>query len=150
MVWFTVGTLRELALAIRDLRAALARRGSFDPNSAPWKRLREIEKRWEDDEFFRNMRNLAAFHIDRNVIDKGLTVLVRDNPDTVLCEGDGRTSVRTLLTLGEEALFNGFEIDLARYRDFVEKVGDDHGISSAIEEAFLIATQAVGIDQGED
>lgn len=82
------------------------------------------------------MRNLAAFHIDRDVIDKGLAVLVRDNPNTVLCEGDGRKSVMTLLTLGEEALFNGFEIDLATYREFVEKVGDDHGISTAIEEAF--------------
>lgn len=150
MVWFTVGTLREMALAVRDLRAALARRGSFDPNSAPWKRLREIEQRWEDDEFFRNMRNLAAFHIDRGVIDKGLAVLVRDDPNTVLCEGDGRKSVRTLLTLGEEALFNGFEIDLATYREFVEKVGDDHGISTVIEEAFLLATQAAGIDHGEE
>jgi hypothetical protein len=35
MVWFTVGTLRELAAAIQDLRASLRKRGRLDPNSPP-------------------------------------------------------------------------------------------------------------------
>ena len=30
MVWFTVGTLRELGLALKDLRSALEKRGLLD------------------------------------------------------------------------------------------------------------------------
>jgi len=49
MVWFTVGTLRELATAIRDLRAALKKRGLLDVTAEPWVKLIDVEKRWEDD-----------------------------------------------------------------------------------------------------
>lgn len=89
MVWFTIGTLRELATAIRDLRSALAKRGMLDPQSAPWIKLRDIEGRWEDDPFYRNMRNVAAFHVDPDVMEKGLSELAtnamvepRANPST--------------------------------------------------------------------
>jgi hypothetical protein len=77
MVWFTIGTLRELALAIRDARSALAMRRMLDAQSPPWVKLREVEKRWEDDEFFRGMRDTTAFHMDPDVIDKGLSELER-------------------------------------------------------------------------
>jgi hypothetical protein len=33
LVWFRIGTLRELALVLRDLRAALAKRGLLDAES---------------------------------------------------------------------------------------------------------------------
>ena len=45
MVWFTVGTLRELARAINDCRNALAIRGLLDAKAAPWIKLRELEDR---------------------------------------------------------------------------------------------------------
>ena len=35
LVWFTLGTLRELAHGIQHLRSALARCGRLDPESAP-------------------------------------------------------------------------------------------------------------------
>ena len=50
MVSFTAGTLRELALAIKDLRSGLAKRGWLKPNSPAWVTLRAVEGRWEDDE----------------------------------------------------------------------------------------------------
>ena len=46
MVWFTIGTLRELAKALKDLRSALEKRGLLDSGSAPWVTLRELEERW--------------------------------------------------------------------------------------------------------
>ena len=57
MVWFTIGTLRELARAIRDCRAALKKRGMLQADSPLWLKLREIEDRWERDETFRKMRD---------------------------------------------------------------------------------------------
>ena len=44
LAWFTVGTLRELARAIRKLRSALAQRSLLDPESDPWLTLRKLEK----------------------------------------------------------------------------------------------------------
>ena len=52
MVWFTIGTLRELALALQALRSALKKRGLLDSGSAPWVTLRELEERWRGNEFF--------------------------------------------------------------------------------------------------
>jgi hypothetical protein len=75
MIWFSVGTLRELALAIRALRSALAKRGMLDPNSKPWQDLRALEDRWEGDCFFRAMRNIVAFHVDEEIVEKGLVAM---------------------------------------------------------------------------
>ena len=79
MVWFTVGTLRELGLALKDLRSALEKRGLLDSGSVPWVTLRELEARWDRDKFFRKMRNVAAFHIDKKIIDAGLTNMLKDS-----------------------------------------------------------------------
>ena len=42
MVWFLEPCGNWRQLAIRDLRAAPARRGSLDPDSAPWKSRNQI------------------------------------------------------------------------------------------------------------
>ena len=89
MVWFTIGTLRELALAIRAARAALAKRGWLERESEHWVTLRKLEDRWENDEFFRTKRDVAAFHVDKKVIDKGLNELVKDQV-VDLAEGQGQ------------------------------------------------------------
>ena len=67
MVWFSIGTLRELAHAIRAARSALKKRDLLDPESAHWVTLRELEDRWENDEFFRDKRDKVAFHVDPQV-----------------------------------------------------------------------------------
>lgn len=149
MVWFTIGTLRELALGIRDLRAALAKRGLLDAESAPWVKLREIEKRWEDDEFFRRMRDKVAFHVDSDVIDRGLDELGQQR-DVDLCRGEGSKSVRSSLTLGLEATHNGLGMDLDGYKAFLEHVIDDHMVGEAIQEAFVLATRSAGIPFGDE
>ena len=56
MVWFTIGTLRELATALKDLRSALQKRELLDPGSAPWVTLREIEAQWDKNKFYRDLR----------------------------------------------------------------------------------------------
>ncbi len=96
MVWFTVGTLRELALAIRDLRSAMAKRGTLDINAAPWEALREVERRWEDDPFYRSMRNIVAFHVDPEMTEKGLEALAKQER-VVLIQGEGRPQRHTFL-----------------------------------------------------
>jgi len=149
MVWFVVGTLRELATAVRDLRSALAKRGLLDPKSAPWVTLRDIEKRWEDDPFYRDMRNIVAFHIDPDVTEKGLQALANKGR-VVIVEGEGKRQHNTSLKLGLEALFMGCTMDIDGFQKFMSAVGEDQGGSRAIEEAFTLALEKAGIPFEED
>ena len=145
MVWFTIGTLRELALAIRAARAALVKRGWFDPESEHWVTLRELEDRWENDEYFRTKRDVAAFHVDKDVIDKGLNELVK-NQVIDLAEGEGEKNVDSTLSLGALALFQGLEMSLDDYGAFVKIVSNDNiVVANAIQTAFVRAAEAAGV-----
>ena len=147
MFWFTIGTLRELALAIRAARAAVAKRGWFEPKSEHWATLRELEERWENDEFFRKIRNVAAFHVDEAVIDKGLNKLAKDRV-VDLAEGQGAKNIDSVFSLGTLALFHGLEMNLDEYGAFVEMVTSDHVVAAeAIQMAFFHAAEAAGILQ---
>ena len=147
-VWFTIGTLRELAHAIRDTRSALANRGLVNPQSKPWETLREVETRWDGDPFFREMRNVASFHVDRGVIETGLTAMEADGI-AILCEGSGPNMDDSTLRLGLESLLNGTGRALADFERFFATVSADHGISTTIQEAFILALDVKGIGYGE-
>jgi len=149
MVWFTIGTLRELARAIKDCRAALAKRKLLHADSAPWLKLRDLEDRWERDHTFYKLRDKAAFHVDRDVVEAGLVTLAAEHSDVPLSRGEGPKSNAGSPTLGLEAMHNGLGMDLEAYGRFLEQVSADHGIGDAIQEAFILAAQAAGIRFGE-
>ena len=149
MVWFTIGTLRELAHAIKDCRAALAKRGLLEPKSAPWTKLRDLEDRWERDKTFYSMRNTAAFHVDEDVVEKGLVTLAAERTHADLSRGEGPKSHASSLTLGVEAMHNGLGMDLEAYGRFLEQVSEDHGIGNAIQEAFILAVETAGVRFGD-
>lgn len=144
MVWYTAGTLRELALSIRNLRSALAKRQMLDPTSKPWVALRAIEARWEDDPAFRGLRNIVSFHVDPLVVEKGLLQL-ETGEDVILSQGRGGQLDQSTMRLGLEALLNGTGRSLADLEDVVKVVSQDQGISTAVQEAFILALNAAGI-----
>ena len=145
MVWFTIGTLRELAHAIRAAHDALHERGWLEPDSEHWVTLRELRRRWDKDALCQKMRNHAAFHVDQEVIDKGLNELVKDHV-VELAEGQGEKNIDSTLSLGALALFNGLEISLDEYGAFVSRVSADHvAVATAVQTAFLRAAEAAGV-----
>ena len=145
MLWFTIGTLRELAFAIRDARAALAKRGWLEPESVHWATLRELENRWENDDFFRKMRNVAAFHVDKKVIDKGLNELTKEHVID-LAEGCGQKNIDSTMALGALVLFCGLGMNLDDYGEFDNQVRKDQGAAAeAIQNAFICAAEAAGV-----
>ena len=147
MFWFTIGTLRELALAIRAARAALAKRGWFEPKSEHWATLRQLEERWENDEFFRKIRNVAAFHVDEAVIDRGLNELTKDCV-VDLAEGQGPKNIDSVFSLGTLVLFHGLEMNLDDYGALVQVVTSDHVVAAkAIQNAFVHAAEAAGMSR---
>ena len=150
MVWFTIGTLRELAHALRALRSALKKRGLLDAGSAPWVTLRELEERWDRNKFYRDLRNGAAFHIDKKIINDGLTEMLKGSGVVPLAEGDeGEKNVSSRMSVGTLALHAGLWPslkDLKAYGEFICTVGKDHdGVSDAIQKAFIQACEKAGI-----
>lgn len=145
MVWFTVGTLRELALAIRDLRSALAKRNRFNSDAPEWITLRGVEQRWEDDPFYRNLRNLVAFHVDQEQTERGLDALCGRN-GVVLVHGSSSKQRDTQLVIGLEALSMGWDISLDGLDRFMQAVGEDQGIGAAIQQAFMSACRDAGVE----
>ena len=145
LTWFTVGTLRELALAIKHLRSALKKQSLLDPKSDPWIELSGLEERWERNEFYRKKRDVAAFHVDKKIIDKGLNELV-DEEAVTLAEGQGDKLVHSRLVLGFLALHTGLDMDLDHHRQFLEVVKADHRIANrAIQNAFVLASGATDV-----
>jgi hypothetical protein len=114
IVWFTVGTLRELAHAIQHCRAALKKRDLLDLEHGAWQKLRGVEDRWNNDKFFRQMRDKAAFHVDKDVIATGIAELAT-RADVVLSRGEGPKGDGASMTLALEALHSGLGIDLEEY-----------------------------------
>lgn len=144
MSWFSVGTLRELARSLRGLRSALAKRARFDPNSPAWLKLREVEARWEDDPFFREMRSKVAFHVDPNTMQAGLTRPATEG-DVTLVEGEGTSDQQSSLRLGIESLVMGTGLRAEEFTRFFEAASADHGIGPAIQEAFIEAATKSGL-----
>lgn len=145
MVWFAVGTLRELALAIRAFRASLAKRGLLEPNSPAWVKLREVENRWDGDAFFRAYRDKVAFHADLEVVEAGLRGLCADETEVVFCEGDCAKGSESSFRLGLEALLKGMGAPPDAYGPFFVTVQEDQGIGFVLEEALTELMQKVGI-----
>lgn len=145
-VWLVVGTLRELADAIRGLRSALRKRELLDAESQAWKRLRALELRWADDPFFRKMRDQVAFHVDAPVVEKGLEELVKAGQPVVIAEGDGDKQRHGSLRLGLETLFMGGEKDTAEFDTFLQTVVADHEAASIISEVFIAVLRQVDME----
>jgi hypothetical protein len=112
--------------------------------------LRAVEGRWEDDPFYRDMRNKLAYHVDSEVIEKGFNELVADRSEVFLSQGDGRRADASSLVLGFHALVNGLEMTVEQYGKFAQAAGEDHGVGEAVQLAFLDALEAAGIPFGEE
>ena len=93
------------------------------------------------------MRNVAAFRVDKEVIDKGLNHLAKD-PVVELAEGQGEKNVDSTLSLGVLALFRGLEVGLDEYGAFISEVTKDNVVvASAVQTAFVRAAEAAGVLQ---
>jgi hypothetical protein len=147
VVWLSIGCLRELSFAIRNLRSALAQRGLLDPDAPPWRTLRQIEARWDGDAFFRKVRDVAAFHVDSKVIQCGLLVLEAKGTVT-LGQGDGPKMGHFTARLGRDALIVGLGMENGELERLIRQLASDHhNVADAVNEAFVLAIEKANIPQ---
>ena len=148
MVWFSIGTLRELTRSVGALRTSLERHDLLDPESEPWIKLNSFEKRWRRDRRYTKIRNKVSFHLDEDVICSGIEELLQEK-HVVLSEGVGDKYVNSRLSLGYMALHRGLGWNLEEYRHFLEVVKTDHlAVGRAVQEAFVLAVKRVGVPCG--
>ncbi len=145
IVWFAAGTLRELGFAIRDLRSSLAKAKLLEHESEPWLTLRALEARWMDDEVYREMRNQVAFHVDQEVVARGLARMADAGEPVVVLESIGRLEQGQVLRLGLEAFYQGSDKDKDAFQQFFVTVARDQGAATAIEQVFLRTLELVGM-----
>jgi hypothetical protein len=144
VVWFSVGTLRELALSIRALRSSLAKRGLLNANEPAWTALRALENRWDKDPLFREMRNKVAFHVDKDTMEAGLSRPAAAG-DVTLVQGDGGTGDDISIRLGTESLVMGTGVALDQFDAFFAAASRDHNVANMIQAAFIDVAQRAGI-----
>ncbi len=95
------------------------------------------------------MRNIAAFHVDSDVVERGLVSLEEDGV-AILSEGEGPKQDRSTMRLGLEALLKGSGKDLADFDRFMSAVGEDQGIAFTIQEAFMEALDKAGVTTDQE
>jgi hypothetical protein len=145
ILWLFAGTLREMALATQHLRSALAKRGWLVPDSKPIQRLRDFESRWEQDPLYRALRNTGAFHVDLDVIAKGLDALSARSGPVLLAEGSGPLDHDMRLAIGAEVLILGVDDDTEAVRAAFRSVHPDHKTHLALQELFVEALDKAGV-----
>jgi hypothetical protein len=91
----------------------------------------------EKNKFYREMRNSAAFHVDADVIAKGLVDMEAEG-NAVLSEGDSEKEGDSSLCLGLNALVHGLDWDEADVVPFVKSVAEDNGVSASIQRVFFL------------
>ena len=146
MVWFSIGTLHEMAKAIKYLHDSLAKAKLLDAKSDPWIQLNALKERWGKRDFFVRMRNKAAFHVDADLVGAGLAALLPEG-DVELSAGVGELYVDSRLVIGYRALDKGLGLEEGAYRDVVNQVKEDHLVAGkAVLRAFILAAERAGVD----
>jgi hypothetical protein len=102
-----MGTLFEYADALSQLRAEEKKRGIYDRSAwqplAKWERIGRSKS-------YEMIRNQAAFHIDRNVVNKGIGRLLRRGVGSVrLLAGDDAKLRNSYGRFGHDALLAGLD-----------------------------------------
>ena len=105
-----------------------------------WRVLRGLEQRWEDDPFFRNMRNAASFHLDADVVEAGLLELERQGT-VIFVECNGERQDHSSLRLGIESLLKGSGMNLQDYDRLTKATAKDYG--AAVKAIQLASTPAI-------
>jgi hypothetical protein len=145
-LWFEVGTIRELGLAIADLRQELHAKGWLDADR--FATLSDVEVRWRR---LAEKRNKAAFHVDSSVVATGLNLL--PNGPLTLAEGDGLEQYQSAFPLGDVALLSGIHEGQEEANALVRTVVTDREaivraltalLVECIERSGLTCVQVVG------
>jgi len=157
MSWFAVGTLREYGKAIGTLKSEFVKASIFERDTDEWRRLLELEKRWERDPIYVKLRNQVAFHVDpkNKIIPRGLDELTKRTPVTLFFSDKPgsptfdhghwyRLGMETILE-GYGLHFEGEGIQRSEFSKLFEQVAQDMTVSESLFNLFRKTLERKGI-----
>lgn len=130
-LFFLVGTMKELATCLDALRSALATNGLLDPKE--WTRLLgSWDQDWRTDPAVTAVRNRAAFHVDRTLIDAGLDTFSPNKPAEIFRGGDRSLTPDGAFPLGDTALISGLGLTNSELTALFSRPIKDFGVPVAL------------------
>ena len=145
IVWLAAGTLRELSLSLQALRSELRRRQWLDLDVTALETCRALEVRWQEDDQHRQLRNQVAFHVDADVVARGIDTLLSRGGTVALAEGDGPLDQQTSFTIADEAVILGAGDDVESTLASLRDVHTDQRVHLAVQTLFVAAVQRAGV-----
>jgi len=140
MAWFSLGTLREYAKGLRELKSACTSTGLLNTAWEEWQALFAFEKRWDGDGKLVKLRSQIAFHVDpdnelipaglRSMRGRTVTVFLSDKPSVI----DARFG--SWYRLGMEALLDGYGVPRDDFVEVFKKVAADMSVNNSLYDLF--------------
>jgi hypothetical protein len=145
IVWLAAGTLRELSLSLQILRSELRKRQWLDLDVAALETCRALEVRWQEDDQHRQLRDQVAFHVDADVVARGIDALLARGGTAALAEGGGPLDQETSFTIADEAVILGAGDDVEATLASLRDVHADQRVHLAVQTLFVAAVERGGV-----
>ncbi len=143
-MWLSIGILKEFATALQSLRSELAKQQLLHLDPTALERIRDAEERWQKGLAAKEVRNTQAFHVDSDVIRRGLARLEQGSAPAILVEGRGTSDYQSRLTIAAQCLVSGSEADSELLRRTVQSAYDDTKVYLAVDDLFVATLKHVG------
>lgn len=149
ILWFSCGSLVELARAMKALRRA-GIKGFLDGSDlASLKEMGQIIKRWKTDSLFTGVRNKVSFHLDHEVLKTGLERISSIQQGVVFMESEGPGYGFNWIKFAHDLLSWGLfaKDDKEHIAQFFESVANDHvRVRELLDSTFIACLK--GIEAG--
>lgn len=153
IVWLAIGTFRELGIAIGGLLGAVRKAGGIADDSEPLKGLRETHN-W----CLRLglLRKKAAFHLDEDLVKKGLEATLSTPGPVIVLRGPGvQMSVRSESPLAAEVLERGADEvlrsgadSLLNMSEVLESMTDKFAVVKDLINLLILCMRSRGMEIG--
>jgi len=132
----SVGCTREIVRALDSLRRSKIERDLTESRAA-WSKIDEIGKRWNGKDFY-DLRNKLAFHVDEEIIQEGLNLLIYKDKTLEIGKGASQRSGESTLAFGDDISQAGFfkDFDRSKIETMVTQIASD-------QEALYISLQEI-------
>lgn len=121
----SVGCTREIVRALNSLRRSGIERDLVESNEE-WSQIDEIRKRWNGGDF-NSLRNKLAFHVDENIIEEGLSLLIQEGKTLDIAKGSSERSGESSLSFGDKISNAGFfkNFDRSKIDKLFKQIAND-------------------------
>jgi hypothetical protein len=150
LLYFMCGTLREMTIALRESEEAGLASLLADDELHYLEEARQMMERWDSNTVYVMVRNKGGFHIDADVIEKGIAQMQARANRHVFYRGKTNKRRDNRFTFAHDVLLSGLfpgNEGMDKIHAFLEQVGKDSTRIDKITEALFVFAQS-GTERG--